>query len=275
MTLLHLTKHHGLGNDFLVLLDPGGDTKVTAEMAQALCERRVGIGADGLLHVVKATDDGADVELTVWNADGSIAETSGNGLRCVGQAVVDAGLAEPHLRVRTGGQVRSLEVTDETVPGERRVSVTMGVPEVGEDETELLGRMADVSGASRAVQVDMGNPHLVVLVPDLEQLDPHEMRRMSEELTGAPVNLEAIRQNGVNIDMRVWERGVGETRACGSGAVAVAAASRRWGLSGNDVFVGMPGGNVLVSLSSAGEATLIGPAKFIGRIEVDPDRIST
>ena len=273
MTTLHLTKHHGLGNDFLVLLDPEGATEVSAAMARALCERRTGIGADGLLHVRKASDD-ADLELTVWNADGSVAETSGNGLRCMAQAAVDAGLAAPHFRVRTGGQIRSLEVSEETVSGERRVSVTMGVPDVGEDEEELLGHLVHVPDATRAVKVDMGNPHLVLLVRDLEQLDPHWMQRMSEVITGAPVNLEAMCMNGVNIDMRVWERGVGETRACGSGAVAVAAAARQWGLSGNDVFVGMPGGNVLVALKADGEATLIGPAKFVGRVEVDPDRIS-
>ena len=274
MTTLHLTKHHGLGNDFLVLLDPEGVVKVTVAMAEALCERRTGIGADGLLHVIRA-EGGADVELTVWNADGSVAETSGNGLRCVGQAAVDAGLVGSSLRVRTGGEIRSLRVEDETTPGLRRVSVTMGVPAVGEDETELLGRLVHVPDASRAVKVDMGNPHLVVLVRDLEQLEPHWMQKMAEGITGAPVNLEAITPNKAQIDMRVWERGVGETRACGSGAVAVAAASRRWGLSGDDVFVAMPGGSVLVRLGPDGEATLTGPAKFIGRIEVDPDRINT
>ncbi|HUR48872.1 MAG TPA: diaminopimelate epimerase [Acidimicrobiales bacterium] len=273
MSTLHLTKHHGLGNDFLVLLDPEGATEVTADLARALCERREGIGADGLLHVRKATD-GADLELTVWNADGSVAETSGNGLRCAGQAAVDAGLAGPDLFVRTGGEVRSLTAEPEIEPGLRRVSVTMGIPKVGEDEPELLARLLHVPDASRAVQVDTGNPHLVVLVRDVEQLDSHLMERMSRAVVGHPVNLEGISPKGSTIAMRVWERGVGETRACGSGAVAVAAASKRWGLTGDQVEVAMPGGMAIVTLRPNGEAVLTGPAKFIGRIEVDPDRIS-
>lgn len=274
MSTLSLTKHHGLGNDFLVLLDPDGSIVVTAAMARALCERREGIGADGLLHVRKA-GDGADLELTVWNADGSVAETSGNGLRCAAQAAVDADLAGPDMFIRTGGEVRSLKAEAETEPGLRRVSVTMGVPSVGEDDDELLGRLLHVPDASRAVKVDTGNPHLVLLVRDLEQLDPHWMQRMSEVVTGAPVNLEAITPKGQQIAMRVWERGVGETRACGSGAVAVAAASQRWALSGDQVEVAMPGGTATVTLREDGEAVLTGPAKFIGRIEVDPDRINS
>lgn len=272
MTILTLTKHHGLGNDFLVLLDPEAATEVTEAMARALCERREGVGADGLLHV-RTGIDGADLELTVWNADGSVAETSGNGLRCAAQAAVDAGLAGPDLFIRTGGELRSLKANSETKPGLRRVSVTMGVPSVGQDDVELLSRLLHVPDASRVVKVDTGNPHLVIQVRDLEQLDPHWMERLVN-VTGAPVNLEAITPSAGTLSMRVWERGVGETRACGSGAVAAAAASRRWGLAGDQVEVAMPGGRVLVTFGPDGEATLTGPAKFIGRIEVDPDRIS-
>lgn len=273
MSILTLTKHHGLGNDFLVLLDPEAATEVTAGMARALCERREGIGADGLLHVRKGTD-GADLELTVWNADGSVAETSGNGLRCAAQAAVDAGLTGPDLFVRTGGEIRLLKTEPETEPGLRRVSVTMGIATVGDDDEEVLGRLR-APDSSRAARVDTGNPHLVVEVRDLEQMDPNWMQRMSQVVVGEPVNLEAITPSAGAINMRVWERGVGETRACGSGAVAVAAASRRWGLSGDQVEVAMPGGRVIVSFGPDNEATLTGPAKFIGRVELDPDRIST
>lgn len=272
MTDLHLTKHHGLGNDFLVLLDPDRETTVTPELVQGLCNRRTGVGADGLLHARKG-DDGADLDLTVWNADGSIAETSGNGIRCLAQAAVDAGIAPSDLRVRTGGHVRSVSVAPETEPGLRDVSVSMGVPQIDEAGASAF-RALQPAGASRAAKVDTGNPHLVVVVADLDVLQAPFMERQSVEVMGEPVNLEAIRLDGGRINMRVWERGVGETRACGSGAVAVAAATRSWGMSGDQVEVVMPGGAVTVTHDPDGNAVLCGPAKFIGRVEVDSDRIS-
>ncbi|MBW3537301.1 MAG: diaminopimelate epimerase [Actinobacteria bacterium] len=272
MTVLRLTKHHGLENDFLVLLDPGRETTVTAELARALCDRRTGIGADGLLHASKG-DDGADLDLTVWNADGSVAETSGNGLRCLAQAAVDAGITTADLLVRTGGQIRSLSVEAESRPGLRNVSVSMGVPHVKEADPGAF-RAFQPAGASRAASVDTGNPHLVVVVADLDVLQAAFMERQSVEVVGEPVNLEAIRLDGGRVHMRVWERGVGETRACGSGAVAVAAATRSWGMSGNEVEVVMPGGAVTVTHGADGSAVLRGPAKFIGRVQVDSDRIT-
>ena len=272
MTDLQLTKHHGLENDFLVLLDLPGETVVTPELARALCHRRTGIGADGLLHAQEGAD-GADLDLTVWNADGSVAETSGNGLRCLAQAAVDAGIAGSEMRVQTGGEIRSLTVEPEDAPGRRRVSVSMGLPRVF-DAGPAAFRALQPVGASRAARVDTGNPHLVVVVPDLEALQGTFMERQSAEVVDEPLNLEAIRIEGDSIRMRVWERGVGETRACGSGAVAVAAASRSWGLTGDETEVVMPGGPVIVIHAPDGSTVLKGPAKFIGRVQVDSDRIT-
>lgn len=269
MTTLTLTKHHGLGNDFLVLLDPESATEVTAAMARALCGRREGIGADGLLHVRKASD-GADLELTVWNADGSVAETSGNGLRCMAQAAVDAGIASDELIVRTGGGIRHLRVGPETAPGLREVEAGMGYVGLGEEETRLVREL----GSSRARRADTGNPHIVWQVlhePNLRYLEV-----ASRDIPGGPVNAEAIALVAPDhLRMWVWERGAGETQACGSGSVASAAVARSWGLVGDTVRVSNPGGDLVVKLGPNNEATLTGPAKFIGRIEVDTDRIST
>ncbi len=108
---MRLTKHHGLGNDFLVLLDLDGIHPVSAEEAIDLCDRRTGIGADGLLRVTAGTD-GADVTMQLRNADGSVAEMSGNGIRCLAQAVFQAGVVSPpELRVATGAGVRTVRVT--------------------------------------------------------------------------------------------------------------------------------------------------------------------
>lgn len=270
--ILNLTKHHGLGNDFLVLLDPSGSNEVTADLARRVLDRRVGIGADGLLHVCKA-GDGADLAVTVWNADGSIAETSGNGLRCAGQAAIDAGLIGGGANLRTGGSVREIHIGEEWIPGERRIGVTMGVPRL---ETV---RKVEIPGVTtgRAAELDVGNPHLVIEVDSLDGLDDEVMGELSRTVLGRPVNLEAVvaDPDGTRVQMRVWERGVGETRACGSGAVATAAAVRYWGADHgrSEIEVFMPGGPAAVAFRPDGEAVLTGPAKFIGRIEVDPDKI--
>jgi len=126
MPTLNLTKHHGLGNDFLVLLDLDDRTPVDAELARALCDRRRGIGADGIIRVTAGTA-GTDVTMQLRNADGGEAELSGNGLRCLAQAVVGAGVAAgPEVRVGTRAGVRRVVVLGEEAPGLVTVSVEMG-----------------------------------------------------------------------------------------------------------------------------------------------------
>lgn len=267
MTTLLLTKHHGLGNDFLVLLDPDRASEVTAAIARHVCDRREGIGADGLLHVVKA-GDGADLELTVWNADGSVAEISGNGLRCMAQAAVDAGVASAEMVVRTGGGIRHLTVGPESRPGLREVEAGMGYVGLGREESRLLKQL----GSSRARHADTGNPHVVWQVAD----KPHSLalEMASRDMPGGPVNAEAVTLIAPDhLRMWVWERGAGETRACGSGSVASAAVARSWGLVGDTVRVSNPGGDLIVKLGPNNEATLTGPTKFIARVEVDSTRI--
>ena len=276
MTTLHLTKHHGAGNDFLVLLDPARQVIVIEELAQALCDRRTGVGADGLLHLERPTEGEADFDLTVWNADGSVAETSGNGLRCAAQALVDAGLAPLELSIRTGGATRQLTVEPETAPGHRQVTVGMGAATLVSDGSSVIERLpADALPATYAALVDVGNPHVVAVVDDLADVEERFMPTVAEWAAGRPANLEVISIDAGDIRMRVWERGVGETFACGSGSVAAAAAARTWGLVGDAVAVHTTGGTVTVALADDGEALLTGPAKFIARIEVDSTRILT
>ena len=271
MTELQLTKHHGLGNDFLVLLDDGNHA-MTAELARALCNRRTGIGADGVLQARRG-ENGADLDLTVWNADGSVAETSGNGLRCLAQAAVDAGLGGPDLLVRTGGETRHLHVEPESEPGLRQITAGMGLVTLGEEMPDLVAALADRLKSRRARRADTGNPHLVFEVtgpPDIQAL-----HAVSEKVFAEKLNAEAIQLLADDhLRMWVWERGAGQTQACGSGSVASAAAARAWGLVGDRVRVSNPGGDLVVHLGSDGTATLTGPAKFIGRVQVDSDRIT-
>ncbi|MDQ3679678.1 MAG: diaminopimelate epimerase [Actinomycetota bacterium] len=263
MTPLHLSKHHALGNDFLVLVDVEGRHGIDAGLARRLCDRHRGVGADGLLRAGPGRD-GADVTMEVRNADGGRAETSGNGIRCLAQAVVEAGVVEgPVLSVATAAGVRRLTLGPGDGPGGVVVEVDMGPATLGPERTvEAPGE--------RARPVDMGNPHLVVLGPDprradLEALGP---RLEADHPQGVNVELVTVGPARDELTMRVWERGVGETMACGSGACAAAAATHDWGLVGPRVVVHQPGGAVQVSVGP-GTVVLTGPAQHVARIEVD------
>ncbi|HZQ28592.1 MAG TPA: diaminopimelate epimerase [Acidimicrobiales bacterium] len=247
MPVLTLTKHHALGNDFLVLLDTAGATALTAELARDLCDRHTGVGADGLIRV---TPGPAPVDLTfeLRNADGSPAEMSGNGMRCVGQAAVDAGMVSgPELQVATVAGVRRVVVEPESAPGLRQVSVDMGPARVSEHDLGAL--------------VDMGNPHYVIL-DSAGSLDLAMLGQAHPDL-----NVELIAVRGGDIDLRVWERGVGATQACGTGSCAAAAAAVSWGLVGSSVVVHNPGGDLAVDVKED-TVVLTGPTQLVARIEV-------
>jgi len=245
---MRLTKHHGLGNDFLVLLDLDGIHPVSPERAVALCERRIGLGADGLLRVTAGRGE-AQVTMQLLNADGSVAEMSGNGIRALAQAVFQAGLAEPPvLRVATDAGLRTVTVIARLGPAQHRMRVDMGQAKVVGPEPEWVE--GDVL---RATRVDVGNPHVVVQWggPSLPQRD---------ELVAIGGRIDAATPGGANVEillpgeepgdlaMVVYERGVGPTQACGTGACAAAAAGHDWELCGPTTTVHMPGGAVEVTL---------------------------
>ena len=255
---MQLTKHHGLGNDFLVLLDLDGNQPVDETIARALCDRHRGIGADGLIRVT-AGRDGADVSMELRNADGGRAEMSGNGIRCLAQAVIDAGVARgPVLTVATDAGVKHVKIGPEQEPGLRRATVDMGPAKQSFAVTVELD-------AENITCIDMGNPHLVVLVQD-----PGKAELSAYADDG---NVEAIAAGPEQdaITMRVWERGVGETEACGTGACAAAFAAHDWGLVGTTVTVHQPGGDAVVELRDD-TILLTGPAQRIATIEVEVQR---
>jgi diaminopimelate epimerase len=250
-----LTKHHGLGNDFLVLLDLDGTQPVDEAMARALCDRHRGIGADGIIRVT-AGRDGSDVTMELRNADGSRAEMSGNGIRCLAQAVVDADIVKrPELRVSTDAGLKCVRIGRETAPGLREATVDMGRAVQSAAVTVELD-------AENITCIDMGNPHLVVLV--------HDPGKAEFDAYADDGNVEAISAGPETnaLTMRVWERGVGETEACGTGACAAAFAAHGWGLVGTKVIVHQPGGDAVVELRDD-TILLTGPAQFIATIEVE------
>lgn len=262
---MRLTKHQGLGNDFLVLLDVDGTQTVSPELARAACDRHLGIGADGLLHVT-AGGDGADVTMALFNADGSRAEMSGNGVRCLGQAVLQAGLVPgPRLRVATDAGLRTLEILPSDRADTHLVTVDMGPVDDRGDAAEWMG-----AGVVAAGWASMGNPHLVLYAPDPDSApDVVELGPVVNARTpgGANVHVVALGSSDDELVLQVYERGVGPTLACGTGACAAAAVAHRWGLVGGDVRVHMPGGTAHVTLT---ERTILlgGPTTSVALIEL-------
>ncbi|HZB72843.1 MAG TPA: diaminopimelate epimerase [Acidimicrobiales bacterium] len=257
---MRLTKHHGLGNDFLVLLDPDGTATVDADQARALCDRHRGVGADGLI-VVGPGHDGADVSMALRNADGSRAEMSGNGIRCLGHAVArDRGADRLDLVVATDAGHRALAVAPGPDARTASVRVDMGPAKVDlEPSIDAL--------VERVALVDIGNPHLVLERDDLSAVDVAGDGARLEGLVPGGVNVEWYRRRpDGDLELVVWERGAGATEACGTGACAVAAADAGWYGGTGDVRVHMPGGSVEVGLGES--LSLTGPAVLVATVEV-------
>jgi diaminopimelate epimerase len=273
---VHLTKHEGAGNDFLVVLDPDATLHLSGDQIRLLCDRRRGIGADGIIRVGPGRD-GADLSMRLHNADGGEAEMSGNGIRCLAQAAVDAGwVAPPSFLVATAGGVRSVTFVPGEAPGWARASVDMGAVKLGPAQWTIEGRQARTA--------DVGNPHLVLVGPGVAEVD---IAARGTELQAAypdGINVEWIEMahdaDGDFIDLRVWERGAGATLACGTGSVAVAAVARADGLlpgSGSgSVRVHNPGGmlDVTLGVGDGDPAVLAGPVRKVADIELHPGMLS-
>ena len=264
--MLRLTKHHGLGNDFLVALDALNPELVPdPEVARQVCDRRLGVGADGLIYALAPAEAGHDACMVLLNADGSEAEISGNGIRCLGQALLrQAGRHEGDLRIETAGGVRDLHTVRGDSDGEIWIRVDMGAVKPGLD----AGAQTLSYPAARHELLDIGNPHLVLLVDDPAAVDltSDGPRLEAEYPSGMNVHFVRVLDRG-QLDLRVWERGAGITQACGSGAAAAVAAAHGWGLVDERVAVRMPGGEAVVEVDGD-DLLLTGPAQFIAEVNV-------
>lgn len=264
MADLELTKHHGLGNDFLVVFHP--HVADLPALARRLCDRRRGIGADGLL--VGESEPGFAARMSLYNADGSSAEMSGNGIRCFAQALARrrGDLTPQHIRTDAGDRLVTLYATDD--PDVIEAAVDMG-PVTSIDEPldwHRIGKdpMRPVSHLS------VGNPHAVVAVDDVSIVD---LLSLGEKVPNVNLELVEVGPEPHAITMRVHERGAGITEACGTGACASAWAAVSWGLVADgleEIIVHMDGGDAKVRLHHPenGHVTLVGPAVFIGSIQV-------
>jgi diaminopimelate epimerase len=264
---MRLTKHHGLGNDFLVLLDDDASHPLDADVAHALCDRRTGVGADGMIRAMPldAVADDAVAAMDLRNADGSPAETSGNGIRCLAQALILAGWADgPTIPIRTDAGRRIVTLHDRADPRTHTLSVEMGVARVGGEAPEWAG-----GPVRRTLRVDVGNPHLVFEVGGLDEVDVVELGESvnAKEPGGANVHL-LTGEAGDRIAIRTYERGVGRTLACGTGSCAAAVAARSWGLVGDVVAVDQAGGTADVTVGADGAVVLRGPATLVATVEL-------
>jgi diaminopimelate epimerase len=256
---VHFFKYEGLGNDFVVV-EANDEGFVSPERAAALCDRRFGVGADGVILVLPPRKAGCDVRMRVLNADGSVPEMCGNGARCVAVHVARArGQSEGTVRLETDAGESACTVED--TRGEGIVTVDMGV-------IRLFGdRAVDVDGRRVVVTVaDAGNPHAVLFGAfsrgDVDHLGP---RLAMHPDFSRGTNVEFSHIAGDGIDLIVWERGVGITLACGTGACATAAVACAKGLvaSGAPIAVRLPGGRLDVTIDRAGRATIRGPARYV------------
>ena len=257
---MRFAKGHGTENDFVILPDPGGELDLTPDLVARICDRRAGLGADGVLRAAPASGRSGWF-MDYRNADGSVAETCGNGIRVFARYLLDSGLATgPELPVHTRAGLRRVR----TEP-DGRITVDMGVP-------ELLGtgtaRVGDRECAG--LRVSIGNPHLACLVDaPVEEFDLSAPPVLDPAQFPEGGNVELVRLTAPGAaTMRVRERGSGETRSCGTGAVAAAAAAAHAGGYADGTWqVRVPGGRLSVTLDGK-TSWLTGPAVIVAEGEI-------
>ncbi|GAA3890426.1 diaminopimelate epimerase [Leifsonia kafniensis] len=281
---LHFTKGQGTGNDFVLFADPEGENELSPTQIRAVCDRKFGVGGDGLIRAVKsnrldagavalAEDSAAEWFMDYWNADGTISEMCGNGIRVYTRFLIDQGLVtlEPGdtLAIGTRAGVRDVQ--------RNRTGFQVDLGRWMLDGGEPLVRARNLSVARPGLGINVGNPHVVVALADDEELDAADLSYIPqldpEPAAGANVEFvvpgDPLVVDGVgHIRMRVHERGSGETLSCGTGAAAAALATRHWAGAGapNQWRVEVPGGVLGVRMfpTEDGEhVSLSGPAELV------------
>lgn len=268
---MRFVKSHGAGNDFVMVADLDDALRPTAAFVAAVCDRHTGVGADGFIRVARGRD--AEFFMDYYNADGRVAEMCGNGIRCLAKYVGDRGLTTGDtLRVDTRAGVKSLVLSRGADGVVRRVRVDMGVPVLDRARIPVAGsgdplreRIVARAREFDASCVSMGNPHCVVWVDEIpSDVDVFGPAIETDERFPAKTNVEFTKiLNDREVRVRVWERGVGETLACGTGACATAVAANLRGFTGRDVAVHLPGGTLDIEWAADGTVYMTGPAEEV------------
>lgn len=270
---MRFTKMQGLGNDY-VYVDCFKETvEDPSKLAKVISDRHFGVGSDGLILICPS--DKADFEMKMYNADGSRGEMCGNGIRCVAKYVYDYGLTDKaHISVETLGGIKYLDLTVENGKV-ALVKVDMGspiltpaqVPVIADGESAVDEPICVDGVEYRMTCVSMGNPHAVVYMEDVDNLDIEKIGPSFENHERFPnrVNTEFVKVlDRKTAQMRVWERGSGETLACGTGACAVAVACILNGLTDNRVRVKLLGGDLLIEWDKEKDTVyMTGPAEVV------------
>ena len=281
---IEFTKMQGCGNDY-VYIDGARfviPMEEKPELVRKLSNRNFGIGSDGVIFINTIAKDGVDFEMEMWNADGTRSEMCGNGMRCVGKYVYDKGLTDKeNVAVISGGHVKYLDYTFEDGKV-KLVKVDMGapilkaveVPVVSEHETVVAEDIVVNGETYQMTCVSMGNPHAVVFMDSVADLDIEKVGPYFENHERFPrrTNTEFVRViDRKTLEMRVWERGTGETLACGTGACATAVAAILNGYAEDEVTVKLLGGDLKIKWDKEENTVyMTGPAEvsFEGVIEV-------
>ncbi len=274
---LKFSKMHGLGNDFVVIDAVNQEVALTPAQVRFLADRHVGVGCDQLLLVERPGKAEVDFRYRIFNADGGEVEQCGNGARCFARFVRDHGLSnKSRIPVETNSGDIVLEVE-----ADGQVTVDMGVPRFEPDALPFVAARREaryfLEVADEVLEigaVSLGNPHAVLKVADVDTAPVQALGREIERHPRFPRHVNAGFMQILDQDhirLRVFERGVGETQACGTGACAAMAVGRLWGLLGEEVRVDLTGGSLLIRWPGEGEPLLMtGPAEevFQGEIEL-------
>ena len=288
---LQFVKMHGLGNDFVLFEDLAEELDLAPEAIAWFCDRHFGVGGDGLILVRPATTDEADYYMAYYNGDGSVAEMCGNGVRCFAKYLVDRKLVpadRDEIAVETLGGIKPIAITRDYDDTMALATVDMGEPVLrpadvptamrcgANDDMVIACPLETELGTFDVTPISMGNPHCVLWVDDVETAPVHELGPIIENHAMFPnkTNVEFAQLAGDDIvRLRVWERGVGETLACGTGACATAVVGALTLRTGREVTIELPGGELEIRWAEDQHVYMTGPADevFSGVVGIAED----
>jgi len=276
--IIHFKKLEGIGNDYIYIDSTKEDIRLTSEQIQKLSNRNFGIGSDGVIFIRPSQK--ADFLMDMYNSDGSYSEMCGNGIRCVGKYVYDFGLTHSkNPKIETGKGVLELDLELDSSGKVSMVTVDMGepilepskIPVNWETNSNIIEAPLNISNYNlQFTAVSMGNPHVVIFVDDSKNFPVREIGP-NHSLFPKRTNVEFVTVLGQDyLFQRTWERGAGETLACGTGACAVAVAAHLTKRAGRKVKIDLLGGTLYIEWTSKGNIIMRGPATFVfeGNIEI-------